>query len=66
MATFYFSKIINPKIIYCYFTEEQKLDFDETFYKVITFNDELSNYAKAIEVMYINTKEILSFHFYKE
>lgn len=64
MSSFYFSKIVNPRIIYCYFTEEEKLDFDETFYKVITFSEELSAYAAEIEVMYIDSKEILATYFY--
>lgn len=63
MCEFYSAKITNPKIIYCYFTEEQKKEFDETFYKVITFGDELSTYARNINVRYINTEEVLSEYF---
>ncbi|NFL34502.1 hypothetical protein FDB64_05330 [Clostridium botulinum] len=65
MTTFAFNKISNPKIIYCYFLEEEKLKFNKTFYDVITFNDELSKYVRNIEVIYVKTKEILNEYFLK-
>lgn len=65
MFTFYHNKIQNPQIIYSYFTEEDKLSFNKEFYKYITFDKELSNYANNINIKYIKTQDILDCIFYK-
>ena len=65
MTEFGFNKIKNSQIIYCYFNKDEKNEFNETFHKVITFNEELSEYARNIGVSYIDTNKILKEYFLK-
>ncbi|AOH54918.1 hypothetical protein ABE28_011195 [Peribacillus muralis] len=65
MLAFYFSQQINPQIIYCYFTPEEKRDFEEQFEAVITFSPEVNKYVKNINVSYIKTQEVLKEYFQK-
>ncbi|HBH0613489.1 TPA: hypothetical protein KR403_001100, partial [Clostridioides difficile] len=64
MASFYFAKINNPQILYCYFSDKEKEVFNDNFYKIITFDEELSNYSKNIRLKYVKTNEILNNIFY--
>jgi hypothetical protein len=66
MLAFYFSQQPNPQIIYCYFTPEEKKDFQEQFEAVITFSPEVNEYVKNINVSYIKTQELLKEYFYTE
>ncbi|GAA0863532.1 hypothetical protein [Paraclostridium tenue] len=63
MTGFFFANIINPTIVYCYFSEEDKLSFKKTFDSVITFGDELSNYSRNINLKFIKTPELLNVYF---
>ncbi|NLX01328.1 MAG: hypothetical protein GXY40_02210 [Syntrophomonadaceae bacterium] len=65
MMAFYNAKIDNPKIVYCYFLEEEKIEFKRQFFAVITFSKELSDYSHQIEVSYINTQNVLDSYFKK-
>lgn len=65
MLAFYFSQQTNPQIIYCYFTPEEKKDFEEQFEAVITFSPEVNEYVKNINVSYIKTHEVLKEYFQK-
>lgn len=53
------SDLDNPKIIYCYFTEDDKISFEETYSKCITYSDTLNQAVRNISVLYINSKEII-------
>lgn len=63
MMAFYNAEIDNPKIVYCYFLEEEKIEFERQFTAVITFSKELSDYSHRIEVSYINTQDVLDSYF---
>lgn len=65
MLAFFNAKQQSPQIIYCYFTPEEKIDFEEQFEAVITFSKEVSDYAKGIQVSYIKTQDILKEYFLK-
>ena len=65
MLELFFAKIQNPQIIYCYYYYEEAEEFYKEFYKVITFSDEATEYAKNIKVRYIDTHEILESYFLK-
>ncbi|MCD3216886.1 hypothetical protein G8S55_06410 [Clostridium botulinum C] len=65
MMGYFFAEIQNPKIIYCYFNEEEGLQFQREFKNMITFSPEASEYAKNIEIQYIDTHDILNKHFNK-
>lgn len=62
----FFANIQNPKIIYCYFNEEEALQFQEEFKNIITFSEDASEYAKNINIQYIDTHDILNKHFAKK
>ena len=49
----------DPKIIYCYFTESDRLSFEETYSKCITYSDTLNQAVKNISVLYVDSKEII-------
>ncbi|WP_242159494.1 hypothetical protein [Bacillus cereus group sp. BfR-BA-01431] len=66
MSSFYFAEIQNPKIVYCYFNEQERDDFEKQYDGVITFSEELSNYARKIDIRYIQTQEILKEYFYEK
>ncbi len=51
--------LYNPKIIYCYFTETDKLSFEEVYNKCITYSDTLNQSVKNISVLYVDSKEII-------
>lgn len=60
------NRIKDPKIIYFYYSEESKKEFESTFERVITFSDELNDFVRdIIEVYFVSTKEVLSEYFYK-
>ncbi|MCD3245401.1 hypothetical protein G8S21_05505 [Clostridium botulinum C] len=65
MTGCFFADIENPKIIYCYYNEEEALQFQEEFKNMITFSEDASEYAKNIDVQYIDTHDILDKHFNK-
>lgn len=65
MIGMFFAKIINPKIIYCYFHEKEKMEFKKQFKKVITYSDKLNNYSNNIKLSFIKTQDILNNIFYK-
>ncbi|WP_066074659.1 hypothetical protein [Neobacillus soli] len=66
MLAFYFSQQPNPRIIYCYFNEEEKKAFQEQYEEVITFSKEVNEYVKRnINVSYIKTQEVLKEYFQK-
>lgn len=56
-------KVQNPQIIYCYFLDGEKNAFNDMFYKVITFRDDVNEYCKKISVIFVNTKDILKEYF---
>lgn len=53
------------KIIYCYFSDEDKQNFDMQYNASITFSTEVSKRVRNMEVLYIKTKDILQHYFYK-
>ncbi|MBZ3935157.1 hypothetical protein [Methanimicrococcus blatticola] len=59
MVAFYSAKILKPKIIYAYCTENEKQEFEKQFFEVITFDQNMSDYARNINVEYIETRIIL-------
>ncbi|WP_138420450.1 hypothetical protein [Aquibacillus sediminis] len=65
MLTFYDSGVTNPNIIYSYFNEKEKQEFSTELENVITFNKEVSEYCRNINVSYVQTQQILASHFYK-
>ncbi|PEN03407.1 hypothetical protein CN621_02300 [Bacillus wiedmannii] len=65
MVCLHSAGIRKPKIVYSYFNEKERNAFVEQFEAVITFGEELSSYAKNIEVNYIKTQDILNAYFYK-
>lgn len=65
MVSFYQAKIKKPKIIYCYFIDQERVDFEEQYEAVITFGEELNTYARGIEVLFIKTENILNEYFSK-
>ncbi|CAM4051239.1 MULTISPECIES: hypothetical protein [Bacillus cereus group] len=65
MSSFYFAEIQNSNIVYCYFNAQERDDFEKQYDAVITFDEELSRYARNIEVNYIKTQDILNAYFYK-
>lgn len=66
MLAFYNAGVLEPNIIYAYFNENEKQEFGEELKKVITFSKEVNEYCREIKVDYIQTKDILDNHFYKE
>ncbi len=66
MVSFYQAKIKKPKIIYCYFTDQERVDFEEQYESVITFGEDLNTYARGIEVLFIKTENILNEYFSKK
>jgi len=63
ILAFYNLKQNNPQIIYCYFNEQEKEDFSNEFNAVLTFSNEVNEYANKIEVSYIRSQEILERYF---
>ena len=59
------ARIIEPKIIYCYFEDVQATEFKEKYDKLNIFGKELTDYGANIEIKLIKTQEILDEYFYK-
>ena len=53
------------KIIYCYFTEEDRDTFNEQYEASITFRKDVSHKVKKTELLYIKTQDILQEYFIK-
>ena len=53
------------KIVYCYFTEEDRNVFHEQYEAAITFRDDVSQRVKKTELLYIKTQDILQEYFMK-
>lgn len=53
------------KIIYCYFTEEDRDVFNEQYEASITFRKDVSHRVKQTELLYIKTQDILQAYFIK-
>ena len=53
----------NPKIIYCYYDEMDKADFERQYESAITFSEELNQKVRKISVEYIRTQDILDKYF---
>ncbi|MBD5533763.1 MAG: hypothetical protein HDQ98_16490 [Lachnospiraceae bacterium] len=51
------------KIVYCYFTEEDRDVFNEQYEASITFRKDVSNRVKQTELLYIKTQDILQAYF---
>lgn len=66
MLSFHATKQKSPHIIYCYFNEMEKNQFDKEFHKSITFGKDLNKYAKSIQVSYMRTQNILNAFFIVE
>ena len=66
MLGFEENDVQEPHIIYSYFTEQEKQDFQEEIKNVITFSEEINDYCRNIKVSYVQTQEILAAHFYKQ
>lgn len=65
MLNLFLNKSKTPKIIYCYFNDEEKTEFKEQYKQIITFNKEASEYAENIELNFIKTQDILEKYFKK-
>ncbi|MCY9084310.1 hypothetical protein ABE208_16205 [Bacillus inaquosorum] len=65
MFSLYSRKVKRPKIIYCYFNSADKDSFNEMYTRVVTFNDDFTNYVKQIELYSIRTQLILDKFFVK-
>ena len=55
----------NGKIVYCYFTEEDREAFNNQYKAAITFSKDVSQRVKEIELLYIKTHNILDEYFIK-
>ena len=66
MMEFYFGKIDEPKIVYCYYNDYEKEEFEETYNRVITYDKELSEYSRNIKRYYIKSQEIIDKFFAKK
>lgn len=55
----------NVKIIYCYFTEEDRNTFNEQYESSITFRKDISYRVQETELLYIKTQDILDEYFVK-
>ena len=55
----------NVKIIYCYFTEEDRDAFNKQYESSITFGKDVSYRVKETELLYIKTQDILKEYFVK-
>lgn len=53
----------NPKIIYCYYDERDKADFEKQYESAITFSKEVNRRVREIEVEYIKTQDVLDRYF---
>lgn len=53
------------KIVYCYFTEEDRDVFNEQYEASITFRKDVSYRVKQTELLYIKTQDILQAYFTK-
>lgn len=53
------------KIVYCYFTEEDRNVFNEQYEAAITFRKDVSYRVKWTELLYIKTQDILQAYFTK-
>ena len=54
----------NPHIIYCYYSEQDKDKFIDSYQKCITYSEQLSEYVKnEISVSVINSKDIINMLF---
>ena len=53
------------KIVYCYFTEEDRDIFSEQYEASITFRKDVSYRVKQTELLYIKTQDILQAYFTK-
>ncbi|MED0780824.1 hypothetical protein [Bacillus siamensis] len=65
MYSLFSRNVKRPKIIYCYFNSEDRASFEEIYTKIVTFNDDFTNYVKQIELHCINTQSILEKYFVK-
>ncbi|RQW19887.1 hypothetical protein EH196_07000 [Bacillus sp. C1-1] len=63
MLIFHELKVEKPHIVYSYFNEKEKKEFEERYFMLITFSNEVSQYAKNIKVSFIKTQEILKEYF---
>ena len=64
MLSFYSISQRSPHIVYCYFSDEERKQFENAFQEVITFREDVSEYSRAIKVSYLKTQEILKAYFY--
>lgn len=64
MLSFYNNDQQDPHIIYCYYSEYERIQFQEAFQEVITFSKEVNEYSMTIRISYMSTKEILEEFFY--
>lgn len=58
------AKVKEAKIIYCYYTEEERNIFGNVFKSVNKFSKELTQYGDTIKINYISTLDILKDYFY--
>lgn len=56
----YNAKVEKPQIIYCYFVDKERDDFESNFWKVITFREDVNEYCRDIELIYVKTQDILN------
>lgn len=54
---------MNPRIIYCYFTEDDIQTFKQQYNSVITFNNETNKLVDKIKISFLNSREILNSYF---
>lgn len=56
-------ELVKPSIIYCYFTEYDRENFEQQYNRCITFRNDVSERVKNIEVKFIKTQDILTKYF---
>ncbi|WP_283690604.1 hypothetical protein [Clostridium perfringens] len=62
----YWAKINNPVIKYCYFTEDDRKNFEKIFKECLTFGDDLLEYINTnVKIEFISTQNILNENFCK-
>lgn len=61
----YSNEIESPRIIYCYYNDEDKTSFESVYQDLNTFSDELSKYVKNVDLCFIKTQIILN-NFFKK
>lgn len=59
----YDRNVWNPNIIYCYFKNAEKEEFERIYPLLLTFGKDVNEYAENIKISFIDTNDILNKYF---